>query len=340
MGNGAAYGGARGEHRGRLAAPAKGLGDERLSIGQMARLNAVSVKTLHVYQEKGLLEPRHVDPDTGYRYYTLDQCPTLDAIYQLKSLGFSLDEIAQTLASSSGGRGTSELRRRVQEHLVDLEERRRELDFSESFARTMLATCDLIDDEPLCDRIMIERLPRRKALVFDVPDVTPRDVNNAEWELAVRSVKIQLSERGLPPALFQNVSGLVEEDELRRRTIVTRKALIFVDDQLARHLGDAAVETPSGPHLVMYKRRALSADGSSPEYRGILDMVDYAFDHGFDLAGPYVGETLASTPLFAYRGRDSFFKMCLPVRQGRTAKTAGPAARSERNSHPGDEFRR
>lgn len=31
-----------------------------LSVGQMAELNGVSVRTLHVYQDKGIPEPREV----------------------------------------------------------------------------------------------------------------------------------------------------------------------------------------------------------------------------------------------------------------------------------------
>ena len=55
-----------------------GGGNETLlSIGQMARLNAVSEKALRLYQAKGILEPAYTDEASGYRYYTLGQCATL-----------------------------------------------------------------------------------------------------------------------------------------------------------------------------------------------------------------------------------------------------------------------
>jgi DNA-binding transcriptional MerR regulator len=37
------------------------------SIGEFARLGAVSIRTLRLYDEIGLLPPAEVDPDTGYR---------------------------------------------------------------------------------------------------------------------------------------------------------------------------------------------------------------------------------------------------------------------------------
>jgi len=44
-----------------------------------------------------LLKPSALDPDTGYRYYALDQLPRLNRILALKDLGFPLDEIAHLL---------------------------------------------------------------------------------------------------------------------------------------------------------------------------------------------------------------------------------------------------
>jgi len=68
-----------------------------LKIGEFSRLSQVTVKTLHHYDEIGLLKPSHIDPSSDYRYYTLDQLPRLHSIMALKSIGLSLDEIAQLL---------------------------------------------------------------------------------------------------------------------------------------------------------------------------------------------------------------------------------------------------
>lgn len=68
-----------------------------LKIGEFSRLSQVTVKTLHHYDEIGLLKPSHVDRFTNYRYYTLDQLPRVHSIMALKALGLSLEEIAQLL---------------------------------------------------------------------------------------------------------------------------------------------------------------------------------------------------------------------------------------------------
>ena len=66
-------------------------------IGDFSRLARVTIRTLHHYDEAGLLQPAHVDEHTGYRYYTAAQLETLQRILLLKDLGFALDEIRALL---------------------------------------------------------------------------------------------------------------------------------------------------------------------------------------------------------------------------------------------------
>jgi DNA-binding transcriptional MerR regulator len=66
-------------------------------IGTVARLAGVSVRTLRHYGDLGLLKPAHVDPLTGYRYYTPEQVLRLHRILVLRDLGVPLAGIGQLL---------------------------------------------------------------------------------------------------------------------------------------------------------------------------------------------------------------------------------------------------
>lgn len=66
-------------------------------IGDFSQLGQVSVRTLRLYDEMGLLKPAEVDDFTDYRYYSLEQLPRLNRIVALKDLGFSLKEIPEFL---------------------------------------------------------------------------------------------------------------------------------------------------------------------------------------------------------------------------------------------------
>ena len=68
-----------------------------LKIGEFSQLSQVTVKTLHHYDEMGLLKPAHIDPFTNYRYYTVEQLPRIHRIMALKELGLSLEQIGLML---------------------------------------------------------------------------------------------------------------------------------------------------------------------------------------------------------------------------------------------------
>jgi DNA-binding transcriptional MerR regulator len=96
-------------------------------IGDFAKFTSVSVKQLRHYDELGLLKPRLVDPDTGYRYYAADQLPRLNRILALRDLGFGLEQIARLLdddLSLEQLRGMLKLRRAEIEQQVRLEQTR------------------------------------------------------------------------------------------------------------------------------------------------------------------------------------------------------------------------
>ncbi|MFF1694595.1 MerR family transcriptional regulator [Streptomyces sp. NPDC058257] len=62
-------------------------------IGDFARHGRVSVRMLRHYDATGLLRPAHVDPASGYRYYSAVQLARLNRIIALKDLGFTLQQV-------------------------------------------------------------------------------------------------------------------------------------------------------------------------------------------------------------------------------------------------------
>jgi len=98
-----------------------------LKIGEFSRLSQVTVKTLHHYDEQGLLQPAHVDQETGYRYYSVEQLPRIHRIMALKELGLSLEQIGlmfEEEVPTEQIRGTLRLRQNEIQHSLREEQRR------------------------------------------------------------------------------------------------------------------------------------------------------------------------------------------------------------------------
>ena len=73
----------------------------KLKIGEFSKMMQVTVKTLRLYEQKGLLQPNEVDEWTGYRYYSLTQMQRLATIRTLQGMGFTLAEIKEIFDSDT-----------------------------------------------------------------------------------------------------------------------------------------------------------------------------------------------------------------------------------------------
>lgn len=94
------------------------------TVKQLARLSGVSVRTLHHYDEIGLLKPSFLG-ENRYRYYGREELLRLQDILFHRELGVPLQEIARLLASE--GRDRVAILRKHRDWLAQRVERSRQL---------------------------------------------------------------------------------------------------------------------------------------------------------------------------------------------------------------------
>jgi DNA-binding transcriptional MerR regulator len=87
-----------------------------MKVGALAKQTGLSVRTLHYYDEIGLLSPSQRTA-SGHRLYTADDIARLQQITSLRQLGFSLEEIRDCI-----NRPTFSPQRVIKLHLARLEE--------------------------------------------------------------------------------------------------------------------------------------------------------------------------------------------------------------------------
>lgn len=97
---------------------------EELTIGILARMAGVTVRTLHHYDEIGLVVPSGRTP-AGYRTYGSAEVERLQEVLFFRELGFALDEIKRIVSRSSYDRAVALERQREllearAEHLLAL----------------------------------------------------------------------------------------------------------------------------------------------------------------------------------------------------------------------------
>jgi MerR family transcriptional regulator, activator of bmr gene len=71
-----------------------------LSIGEVAKLKGISVKSLRYYGELGILPPAYINKETGYRYYSLEQLVVIDLITVCIDLDIPLKNFHKYMADN------------------------------------------------------------------------------------------------------------------------------------------------------------------------------------------------------------------------------------------------
>jgi MerR family transcriptional regulator, thiopeptide resistance regulator len=107
-----------------------------LRIGEVAKATGLTVRTLHHYDEIGLLEPSERS-GAGYRLYTDGDVRRVYRILALRGMGFSLDEIGEALR-----REGEDPRPAVRRHLERLDE---QLRLARRLRRRLARILDLLD---------------------------------------------------------------------------------------------------------------------------------------------------------------------------------------------------
>ena len=92
-----------------------------MQIQEFAKFTGVSVRTLHYYDEIGLLKPASVDRVTGYRYYDENSLLRMQEILFYRELDFSLKNIGEILSAPHYDKG--EALRKQKEMLMLKKER-------------------------------------------------------------------------------------------------------------------------------------------------------------------------------------------------------------------------
>ncbi|WP_242974008.1 MerR family transcriptional regulator [Anaerocolumna aminovalerica] len=69
-----------------------------IKIGDLANMTGITVRTLHYYDEIGLLKPYQVT-EKGHRIYNMQSVKVLYQIIAMKDMGFSPDEIKDLILS-------------------------------------------------------------------------------------------------------------------------------------------------------------------------------------------------------------------------------------------------
>lgn len=148
-----------------------------LRIGEAARLFNLSVGTLRHYEQMGLLDPAHIDPASGYRYYGSRQLSTLNTISHLRVLDLPLAQIREFVTT----RDVDLMQRQLTQQQELIERKRHELErVSRKIDNRLALLHDALNTE--LDTICTIDVPELRCVVLR-ERVNPTDAYALEWQI-------------------------------------------------------------------------------------------------------------------------------------------------------------
>ncbi|MFC4929729.1 Cu(I)-responsive transcriptional regulator [Massilia sp. GCM10023247] len=120
-----------------------------MNIGEAAKASGVSSKMIRYYEEIGLI-PAAARSESGYRAYGGNDVHRLRFIRRARDLGFSVAEIGELLGLwNDRTRQSADVKRLAQAHIVELEERIRNLREMADTLQELIGCC-AGDERPDC----------------------------------------------------------------------------------------------------------------------------------------------------------------------------------------------
>lgn len=274
---------------------------ERLTVGQMARMNRISEQTLRLYDRAGLLCPAYRGTGNGYRYYDIKQSAVLDMIQHMKSLGMPLREIKIQLDQKELGYLENILhqkQRQIDEEIAALKVQRRAVERTlESYERYRAAPPD--------GTIVLEYIGKRQMYCIQT-ETNFYDHGIEVYEEILRELRRRLSQDNLPQIYFSNAGTILPLERLLRGEFYSTHVFVFVDRE---YVAQELISTiPASNYLCIY------CDNFHKEKEYAQRLLDRVEREGYHPCGDYLCETVAELPVVGEGERGMFLRLQIPVR--------------------------
>ena len=276
--------------------------EDLIPIGKMATMNHVSIPTLRLYDEKNLLKPRYIDPETGYRYYDIQQNARLDLIAYMKELGMSLNEIASVLEKEDVELIEDIL---IQKH-EQIYEQMRTLKERRAAVSRAIMSIERYRKAPTKGTLVLEFIDRR--YIWGLPCIGnfyEGDIKSYEAELY--RFRNALTENGFNHIHTFNIGTSIDKNDFIQGNFKAKNIFIFTNHH------DKADNTTlniidSGMFACIY------LDNYDDELEYAKRLKEFCEENHYQIAGDYICEVLTEFNVFDSNQRSMFMKLQVPIK--------------------------
>lgn len=275
------------------------MNNDYLSIGEMAKMNHITVTTLRLYDELDLLKPVYVNPETNYRYYDIKQNARLDLIQYMKELQMNLKEIKELLDKEDINLIEAILIKKKQQLSIQINDLQRTKD---AISRTIYSL-ERYRKSPPSGTITLEYIDRRRIYVMHTNiNFYEHDLNVYEYLLT--QLKNDLIAHHYPQIYYCNAGTFLNKERFLKQEFISDRIFVFVDD----HFPEKEIQViENGMYACIY------LDDFHQEINYAKRLLDYCKMNHLTICGDYICEVLSELSIFDYHERSMFLRLQVPV---------------------------
>ncbi|MDF2887080.1 MAG: MerR family transcriptional regulator [Lacrimispora sp.] len=273
------------------------MGDEIVTISEMARLHHLTRQTLIYYDHIGLLKPVSIN-EHGYRYYSVYQIPVLREICLLKKFGVKLEDIKRSFENRSPDTVINLLELQkdsVDKQIHELKKTKMHLEQRIGFYE------DLHEEHPILTPLIKEIGPR-KILFVPFPCEPCKNI----LHLTLMRAWNQLFDWGTVPSI--GFGTLIRSSQFDSEDLY-RGSGIFVVVPDREYNFPGIEEIPGGIFACMYKY-------SFPYYKNdFFTLKEWAESQGYDIIGDALDLCLLDTTFYNTEHEVDYCCLQIPVKK-------------------------
>ncbi|MCT4620300.1 MAG: MerR family transcriptional regulator [Marinisporobacter sp.] len=219
----------------------------KLSIGEYSKLRNVTTETLRHYDRIGLFKPIKVDPETGYRYYSILQDEKLGTIKELRQLGMSIDEIKKYFNNRNLKQSIDILKDKQDE----LRKKIKELQKLEESISGKIKHLEYISQVSDFEKIIVKEIEEREIITFDKPIKDKIDLNYTFLEL-------ENALKEISPLVGSNRIGTMIKQKDIKKNKYTESIILFLFIKDKENIDESHIKKiKKGTYACMYHKGSI-----------------------------------------------------------------------------------
>lgn len=269
----------------------------------MARLNHTTLATLRHYDKVGILSPVYVNPETGYRYYDIQQCLVFHIIQHHKVLNMSLKEIKEILRLNDYGF----LEQIYKKKLDEVNQGLTEFEFRKEELERMMKWADHFCHRPPNGFIQMgfitaEYVYEKKA----VRNYVLEDIGSVIYDAS--SIEVQLIKSGFTEGYLNYPFVTLSLDDIKHQRYRTEKLGIIVQGKNREIAG--VEQLPSSTSVFVY------FEDFSKLCMYAEQVIAFCHAHNYTPAGDMICRLMGILHQDDFKKTTGVFRLSIPVEAG------------------------